>query len=77
MKKTSPRPSGNAGVVTYIQPHLIPHLILRGVIGLFALARRRVENPSRRNVGGLRIGLFNPIAEALEFPDHSGDAVSL
>jgi hypothetical protein len=39
--------------------------------------RRRVENPSRRNVGGLRIGLFNPIAEALEFPDHSGGAVSL
>ena len=38
---------------------------------------RRVENPSRRNVGGLRIGLFNPIAEALEFPDHSGGAVSL
>jgi hypothetical protein len=37
---------------------------------------RRVENPSRRNVGGLRIGLFNPIAEALEFPDHSGGAVS-
>jgi hypothetical protein len=37
----------------------------------------RVENPSRRNVGGLRIGLFNPIAEALEFPDHSGGAVSL
>src|SRR5439155_9191469 len=25
---------------TYIQPHLIPHLILRGVIGLVALARR-------------------------------------
>jgi PAS domain S-box-containing protein len=41
------------------------------------LVRRRVENPSRRNVGGLRIGLFNPIAEALEFPDHSGGAVSL
>jgi hypothetical protein len=37
---------------------------------------RRVENPSRRNVGGLRIDLFNPIAEALEFPDHSGGAVS-
>jgi len=27
-------------VVTYIQPHLIPHLILRGGIGLVALARR-------------------------------------
>jgi hypothetical protein len=26
--------------VTYIQPYLIPHLILRGVIGLVALARR-------------------------------------
>jgi hypothetical protein len=42
----------------------------------YALARR-VENPSRRNVGGLRIGLFNPIAEALEFPDHSGRPASL
>jgi len=39
--------------------------------------RCRVENPSRWNVGGLRIGLFNPIAEALEFPDHSGGAASL
>jgi hypothetical protein len=27
-------------VVTYIQPHLIPHLIFRGGIGLVALARR-------------------------------------
>ena len=43
----------------------------------FADTSRRVEYPSRRNVGGLRIGLFNPIAEALEFPDHSGGAVSL
>jgi hypothetical protein len=32
-------PLGDAGVVTYIQPRLIPHLI-RGVIGLVALARR-------------------------------------
>jgi hypothetical protein len=40
-KKDSPRPSErDAGVVTYIQPDLIPHLILRGVIGLVALARR-------------------------------------
>jgi hypothetical protein len=31
--------------------------------------RCRVENPSRWNGGGLRIGLFNLIAEALEFPD--------
>jgi hypothetical protein len=37
----------------------------------------RVENPSRWNVGGLRIGRVNPIAEALEFPDHSGRPVSL
>ena len=27
-------------MVTYIQPHLLPHFILRGVIGLVALARR-------------------------------------
>ena len=39
-EKTSPRPLRDAGVVTYIQPRLIPHLILRGVIGLVALARR-------------------------------------
>src|SRR5882672_5249064 len=39
-KKHLPAPLGDAGVVTYIQPHLIPHLILRGVIGLVALARR-------------------------------------
>src|SRR3989442_5837095 len=39
-KKVSPAPLRDAGVVTYIQPHLIPHLILRGVIGLVALARR-------------------------------------
>ena len=39
-KKLLPAPLGDAGVVTYIQPHLIPHLILRGVIGLVALARR-------------------------------------
>ena len=39
-KKLLPAPLRDAGVVTYIQPHLIPHLILRGVIGLVALARR-------------------------------------
>src|ERR1700719_2833061 len=39
-KKHLPAPLGDAGVVTYIQPRLIPHLILRGVIGLVALARR-------------------------------------
>src|SRR5260370_327694 len=39
-KKYLPAPLKDAGVVTYIQPHLIPHLILRGVIGLVALARR-------------------------------------
>ena len=39
-KKLLPAPPGDAGVVTYIQPHLIPHHILRGVIGFFALARR-------------------------------------
>ena len=39
-KKHLPAPLGDAGVVTYIQPHLTPHLILRGVIGLVALARR-------------------------------------
>jgi len=35
-KSFSPAPGEDAGVVTYIQPHLI----LRGVIGLAALARR-------------------------------------
>jgi len=35
-KKLLPAPGEDAGVVTYIQPHLI----LRGVIGLAALARR-------------------------------------
>src|SRR5260370_20891338 len=39
-KKLLPAPLRDAGVVTYIQPHLIPYLILRGVIGLVALARR-------------------------------------
>jgi len=39
-KKILPAPPRDAGVVTYIQPHLIPHLILRGVIGLVALACR-------------------------------------
>src|SRR5260370_18968867 len=38
-KKLLPAPLRDAGVVTYIQPHLIPHLIVRGVIGLVALAR--------------------------------------
>src|ERR1700675_84357 len=40
VKKLLPAPLGDAGVVTYIQPHLIPHLISRGGIGLVALARR-------------------------------------
>src|SRR5882724_11689141 len=39
-KKLLPPPLRDAGVVTYIQPQLIPHLILRGVIGWVALARR-------------------------------------
>src|SRR5437879_13773989 len=39
-KKLLPAPLRDAGVVTYIQPHLIPHLIFRGGIGLVALARR-------------------------------------
>jgi len=39
-KKHIPAPLGDAGVVTYIQLHFIPHLILRGVTGLVALARR-------------------------------------
>src|SRR6266851_5558628 len=39
-KKHPPAPLRDVGVVTYIQPHLIPHLILRGGIGLVALARR-------------------------------------
>src|SRR6266700_1811283 len=39
-KKLLPAPLRDSGVVTYLQPHLIPHLMLRGVIGLVALARR-------------------------------------
>src|ERR1039457_286848 len=45
-KRHLPAPLRDAGVVTYIQPHLIPHLILRGgiglvgLVGLVALARR-------------------------------------
>jgi hypothetical protein len=42
-KKLLPAPLRDAGVVTYIQPYLIPRLILihRGVVGLSALDRRR------------------------------------
>jgi hypothetical protein len=38
-KKLLPAPLGDAGVVTYIQPHLIPHLIVRVVMGLVMLTR--------------------------------------
>jgi len=38
-EKTSPAPREDAGVVTCIQPHLM----LRGVVGLAALARRRFQ----------------------------------
>jgi hypothetical protein len=44
-KKSIPAPLGDAGVVTYIQPRPIPHLILRGVIGFVALARRVFQRP--------------------------------
>ena len=40
VKKLLPAPLRDAGVVTYIQLHLIPHLIRRGGIGLVALVRR-------------------------------------
>src|SRR6266568_6575145 len=63
-KSFLPAPLRDAGVVTYIQPHLIPHLILRGGIGLVALARRTAPRrcqpqllvPSRRfhEVSGAR-----------------------
>jgi hypothetical protein len=33
-------------VVTYNQPYLIPHLILRGMIGLVALTRRPPHIPA-------------------------------
>jgi len=46
-KNLLPAPLGDAGVVTYIQPHPIPHLILRGVIGLVALARRTFPRQSQ------------------------------
>jgi hypothetical protein len=37
-KKHLPAPRENAVVVTYIQPHLISHIILRGFVGLIAVA---------------------------------------
>ena len=46
-KKLLPAPLRDAGAVTYIRPHLIPHLMLRGVIGLVALARRTVPRQSQ------------------------------
>ena len=46
-KKVLPAPLGDAAVVTYIQPHLIPHLTLRGVIGLVALTRRTFPRQSQ------------------------------
>jgi hypothetical protein len=46
-KKLLPAPLRDAGVVTYIQPHLIPHLIFRGGIGLVALARRTFPRQSQ------------------------------
>jgi hypothetical protein len=46
-KNLLPAPLRDAGVVTYIQPHLTPHLILRGVIGLVALARRTFPRQSQ------------------------------
>src|ERR1700680_378627 len=44
-KKILPAPQEDAGVVTCIQPHLMPRLIFihRGVVGLVALARRRFQ----------------------------------
>jgi hypothetical protein len=39
-KKILPAPLGDAGVVTYIQPHPDSYFILGGVFGLVALARR-------------------------------------
>jgi hypothetical protein len=42
-RKLLPAPRGDAGVVTCIQPHLI----LRGVIGLVALARRTFQRQSQ------------------------------
>jgi hypothetical protein len=45
-KKALPAPLRDAGVVTNNQPHLIAHLILRGVIGLVASARRPPHIPA-------------------------------
>jgi hypothetical protein len=54
--------------VTYIQPHLIPHLILRGVIGLVALARRTFP---RRCIGRhLNVPVVRKSRE--EVADHFG-----
>ena len=46
-EKVLPAPLRDAGVVTYIQLHLIPHLILGGVIGLVALVRRTFPRRSQ------------------------------
>jgi hypothetical protein len=53
-----PAPLRDAGVVTDIQPHPIPHLILRGVVGLVALARRTF--PRRCQPQLLREGYLAP-----------------
>jgi len=48
LKKLLPAPLRDAGVVTYIQPYLIPHLILRGLLvwSLWLAARFRGDaNP--------------------------------
>src|SRR5580704_6098119 len=58
VKKLLPAPPGDAGVVTYIQPHLIPHHILRGVIGFFALARRTFPRAEPRYYRTSRISLM-------------------
>ena|ERR1700686_2745944 len=46
-KKLLPAPLRDAGVVTYIQPRPSPHLILRGVNCLVALARRTFPRQSQ------------------------------
>jgi len=47
VEKILPALLRDADVGTYIQPHLIPHLMLRGVIGLVALARRTFPRQSQ------------------------------
>ena len=71
-KKLLPAPLGDADVVTYIQPHLIPHLILRGVIGLVALARRTFRGDANPSCWSQLDGFMKSVAhDAVRFRSYA------